>query len=229
MSNDTPQSESVDSARPSWAAHELAALGLTVGLAVWVVAQWGAAVQPQRDTERDENRAQALTDLRAADEEALNSFGVVDEENKLYRIPILYAMTNVAVVYKKEGASSVIADRKPTPLQLGKKLFHGTKACFTCHQTDPKKPALLEIQYKAPKFIGEFWDTEREVLDGVGGPVIKVTLDEAYFKESVKTPEAKLVKGALLPMPPLAPPLTKNEIEALMIYVKSLSKQMEEK
>ena len=228
MSHEKPQTESPDSARTSWASHELAALALTVVLAVWVVAQWGAAVQPQQDTARDEKRAQTLTDLRAVDKEDLNSFGVVDEENKLYRIPILYAMTNVVVVYKKEGASSVIADRKPTPLQLGKKLFT-TKICFTCHQTDPAVPAPAGDALRAPKFIGDFWGKEREVLDGVGGPVIKVTLDEAYFKESVKTPDAKLVKGALLPMPPLALPLTENEIEALMIYVKSLSKQMEEK
>jgi hypothetical protein len=45
----------------------------------------------------------------------------------------------------------------------------------------------------------------------------------------VKNPAAKVVKGAVSQMPPLVSPVTDKEIEALMIYVKSLSKQSEEK
>ncbi|MBT5846110.1 MAG: hypothetical protein HOH86_05900, partial [Verrucomicrobiales bacterium] len=74
-----PQSESTDSTRPSWAAHELVALALTVVLAVWVVAQWSVAVQPQANTERDEKRAATMAELGMADKKALNTFGVVDE------------------------------------------------------------------------------------------------------------------------------------------------------
>jgi len=47
MSHEPESTEATtDAVRPSWAAHELAALALTVVLAVWVVAQWGATVQP---------------------------------------------------------------------------------------------------------------------------------------------------------------------------------------
>ena len=54
--------------------------------------------------------------------------------------------------------------------------------------------------------------------------MVKVKLDEKYFTESVKMPLAKVVKGALAPMPPPPPPITDEDITALMAYVKSLSK-----
>ena len=248
MSNDTPQSESVDSARSSWAAHELAALGLTVGLAVWVVAQWGAAVQPQRDTERDEKRAQTLTDLRAADKEALNSFGVVDESLNRYRIPIQNAMTLVAEL-GAENISQEIAKRTAPPSDLklvtspdpdfladeselddpaliaqGKVLFQ-TKTCFTCHQTDPAIPAPAGLAFKAPKLMGKFWGEERLVHKGLGGPLERVVMGPGYFAESVSATgsSVRVVKGALVPMT-LPVPVTKDEVKALMAYVRSLSK-----
>ena len=102
----------------------------------------------------------------------------------------------------------------------GKGLFQ-TKICFTCHQVDPKVPAAAGMALKAPKFIGKFWGTEREVNIGPGGPVKKVKMDEAYFIESIKKPMAKIVKGSLPGMAPL--PSTDDEIKALMAYVKSLS------
>ena len=111
MSDEMSQTESPDAARPSWATHELAALALTVALAVWVVAQWGAAVQPQRNSERDKKRAATLGELQTADEEALNSFGVVDESLKRYRIPIQNAMTLVAELGAKNIAKEVTIDK----------------------------------------------------------------------------------------------------------------------
>ena len=119
---------------------------------------------------------------------------------------------------------------KPNPVVLtkaeliakGKGLFQ-TKICFTCHQVDPAVISPAGLALKAPKFIGKFWGTEREVYIGkVNGPVEKVTLDEAYFIESIKKPMIKIVKGAIPGMAPL--PTTDDEIKALMAYVKSLSK-----
>ena len=104
----------------------------------------------------------------------------------------------------------------------GRTLFL-TKICFTCHQTDPAVPAIAGLALRAPKFIGEFWGTEREVALGLSGKVVKVKMDEKYFIESVKMPMAKVVKGALVPMPPPPPPITDEDIAALMAYVKSLS------
>ena len=125
------------------------------------------------------------------------------------------------------GALSLRADDKKL-ITKGKTLFL-TKICFTCHQTDPAVPAPAGLALKAPKFIGEFWGKEREVHKGFGGPIIKVKLDEKYFVESVKKPLDKVVKGALTPMPLPPPPITDDDIKALMAYVKSLSKPEKKK
>ncbi len=247
MSNDKSQADQTDAARPSWATHELVALALTVVLAVWVVAQWGAAVQPQRNTERDEKRAATMAELRVADEEALNSFGVVDESLKRYRIPIQNAMTLVAEL-GAENISKEVAARTAPPSDLklveipdpdfladiselddpslieqGKTLFQ-TKICFTCHQTDPAVPAPAGLALKAPNFIGDFWGKERLVHKGMGGPLERVLMGPGYFAESVSATGsgARVLKGALTPMPP-PPPVTEEEVKALMAYVRSLS------
>ena len=123
------------------------------------------------------------------------------------------------------GAFSLWADDKE--IAKGKTLFL-TKICFTCHQTDPAVPAPAGLALKAPKFIGDFWGKEREVALGFGGKIIKVKLDDEYFTESVKKPLDKVVKGALVPMPP-PPPITDDDIKALMAYVKSLSKPEKKK
>ena len=109
----------------------------------------------------------------------------------------------------------------------GKMLFQ-TKICFTCHQVDPAVPAPAGMALKAPTFLGDFWGKEREVHKGLGGPIIKVKLDDEYFIESLKKPLDKVVKGALAPMPP-PPPVTDAEIKALLAYVKSLSKAEKKK
>tara|TARA_B100001250_G_scaffold195799_1_gene168203 strand:+ start:338 stop:745 length:408 start_codon:yes stop_codon:yes gene_type:complete len=118
------------------------------------------------------------------------------------------------------GVLNLQADEKL--ITQGKTLFQ-TKICFTCHQVDPAVPAPAGMALKAPTFLGDFWGKEREVHKGLGGPIIKVKLDDEYFIESLKKPLDKVVKGALAPMPP-PPPVTDGEIKALLAYVKSLSK-----
>ncbi len=103
----------------------------------------------------------------------------------------------------------------------GKKLYE-EKICFTCHQTDPAVIAQAGIALKAPKFIGKFWGADREVQLGISGPVMTVKMNEEYFLESVEKPMEKIVKGSIPGMAPL--PTTLEERQALMEYVKSLSK-----
>ena len=103
----------------------------------------------------------------------------------------------------------------------GKALFQ-TKICFTCHQIDPKVPSPAGTALKAPAFMGAFWGQEREVHVGIGGPVEKVKMDDEYFLESVEKPFDKILKGSLPGMAPL--PTTPEESQALLVYVKSLSK-----
>jgi len=123
------------------------------------------------------------------------------------------------------GVLNLQADEKL--ITQGKTLFQ-TKICFTCHQVDPVVPAPAGMALKAPTFLGDFWGKEREVHKGLGGPIIKVKLDDEYFIESLKKPLDKVVKGALAPMPP-PPPVTDAEIKALLVYVKSLSKAEKKK
>ena len=235
-----------DSLQPSWAAHELFALGLTLVLAVWVVSKYGKESRPvSLTTERDEARAAKRAELAAADDDALGNFGVVDADRKVYRMPIANAMRATVdqlaaksdefhkdLVARSEKAAglAVATDgidlSDPDLIVQGKTLFQ-TKICFTCHQVDSAVPAPAGLALKAPIFLSEFWGAEREVHKGFGGPITTVKFDEAYFIESVRKPLDKVVKGALSPMPP-PPPITDEELTALMAYVKSLSKKEEE-
>jgi cytochrome c2 len=120
--------------------------------------------------------------------------------------------------------ATIAVNAKPTEVGLiatGKELFV-SKACFACHQINPKVPNPTGDALKATKFIGKFWGTEREVHIGPGGPIKKVKLNDEYFMESVEKPMAKIVKGAIPAMAPL--PTTLEERKALAAFVKSLSK-----
>lgn len=117
--------------------------------------------------------------------------------------------------------TSIWTQTHASEVEKGKALFQA-KACFTCHQVDEKIPAPAGLALKAPKFLGKFWGTEREVNIGIGGPVKKVKLDEAYFMESVEKPMDKIVKGSIPGMAPIA--TTLEERKALVAYVKSLSR-----
>ena len=111
----------------------------------------------------------------------------------------------------------------PGLITQGKILFQ-TRICFTCHQTDPAVPAPAGLALKAPNFIGDFWGKERLVHKGMGGPLERVIMGPGYFAESVSATGsgARVVKGAVSPMPP-PPPVTEEEVKALMAYVRSLS------
>ncbi len=242
-----------DSLQPSWAAHELFALALTLVLAVWVVTKYGKKAQLQSLTdERSQARTEKHAELKAADEKALTSFGVVDPTFKRYRLPVVNAMS-LLVEKSQKGSAGItkeitarlappsdlklvkhpdpdfLADESqlddPSLIQQGKVLFQ-TKICFTCHQTDPAVPALAGLALKAPKYIGDFWGEETLVHKGFGGPLEKVVFGPGYFYESVKNPILRVAKGAIAPMPP-PPPVTDEEIMALMAYVRSLSKKDE--
>jgi mono/diheme cytochrome c family protein len=244
------ESKQPDTLQPSWAAHELCALALTLVLALWVVVKYGKQTQPlPLNSVRAEERAAKLAKLRADDEKELTSYGVTDAALKRYRLPIAHAMNIVVEKGQADpaGISKEIAARLAPPSDLklvehplpdfladeselddpsliaqGKTLFL-TKICFTCHQTDPAVPAVAGQVLGAPKYIGDFWGKETLVHKGFNGPLERVVFGPGYFYESVKTSTLRVAKGALAPMPP-PPPTTDAEIMALMAYVRSLSK-----
>ena len=95
----------------------------------------------------------------------------------------------------------------PTPEQIGAKLFQ-EKACMTCHLNAPGGigPMLAGI-------VGH----EVELMTGE-----KVMVDEAYLRESILQPMAKVVKGFPPAMPTFAGQLSEEQVMSLIAYIKSL-------
>ncbi len=104
------------------------------------------------------------------------------------------------------GSSSADAN----PLVAGEKLF-AEKACNTCHLPDGKG--------RAPSLNGVY---EGKVLLADGSTVIA---DDAYIRESILAPNAKVVAGFQPVMPTFQGQLTEEQILALTAYVKSLQSQ----
>jgi mono/diheme cytochrome c family protein len=152
-------------------------------------------------------------------------------EDGTYKVPIDQAIELVAkegvkppVAVKKAGpsagavaaAKAKLAEWAASPLppfaadaalvEKGKGLFT-TKTCSACHKTTGDKlvgPGL------GGYYGGGRLTTKGEAVRG----------DKAYFVESVKSPNAKVVEGFPPAMPPM--PLTDEEVEALFHYVATL-------
>lgn len=96
---------------------------------------------------------------------------------------------------------------EPLP-ELGKKLY--TKnACNTCHSIDGS-PSV------GPTWKGMYG--HKVSLDGGAS----VDVDDAYIKESIENPKAKIVKGFQPVMPTYAGVLREREMLAIIEYMKSL-------
>jgi cytochrome c oxidase subunit II len=90
----------------------------------------------------------------------------------------------------------------------GQKLF-SELGCVTCHRSD--------TQGRGPNLVGVF-----------GKPVLledgrTVTADENYVRESILEPAAKIVKGFQPVMPTFQGQVTDEQLNALVVYVKSLN------
>src|SRR6185369_1783369 len=91
--------------------------------------------------------------------------------------------------------------------QRGEQLFNDL-ACNTCHRTDGSG--------RGPSLVAKFGKQER--LDGGA----TVTVDESYVRESILTPQAKLVLGYKPLMPTFQGLVSEENVLALVEYVKSL-------
>lgn len=80
--------------------------------------------------------------------------------------------------------------------------------CFACHSTDGTATA-------GPSFAGLFGTKQK--LTGGGEAVA----DEAYLRESILAPGAKVVEGFLPTMPAYAGKLSAEEVEALLAFIRS--------
>jgi cytochrome c oxidase subunit II len=96
------------------------------------------------------------------------------------------------------------------PVVAGEKLFV-EKACATCH--------LGNGTGRAPSLNGVYEGTVR-LADGS-----TVTADDAYIRESILNPPAKIVAGYQPLMPSFQGQLTEEQIISLTAYIKSLQSQ----
>jgi cytochrome c oxidase subunit II len=89
------------------------------------------------------------------------------------------------------------------------KLQYERKGCNSCHTVDGSKS-------KGPSWKG-IWGTMVPLADGSS-----VLVDEAYVRESMMSPQAKVVKGFDPIMPTFQGLLKANEIQGLVAYIRSL-------
>jgi cytochrome c oxidase subunit II len=92
----------------------------------------------------------------------------------------------------------------------GAKLFQDL-ACANCHKSDGSG--------RGPSFEGLFGTTIE--LEGKQ----KIIVDEAYLRESILTPQAKVVAGYQPIMPTFQGLVTEDQLLQLIEYIKSLSKK----
>lgn len=111
--------------------------------------------------------------------------------------------------FAKADAKPAAAGAGKSLVDLGKELYV-SKTCSACHSDDGSAKV-------GPSFKGLF-GKEEEMLDGK-----KLTVDEAYLRESMMDPNKQVVKGFVSgTMPTFAGQLSDDDVNALVTYIKSL-------
>ncbi|MBK9155885.1 MAG: cytochrome c oxidase subunit II [Chloracidobacterium sp.] len=96
-----------------------------------------------------------------------------------------------------------------TPVEQGRDLFENKLGCASCHAGGP--------QQRGAKLEGIF----NKEIKLVGGST--VVADDAYIRESILNPGAKIVEGYQPIMPTFKGQVTEEQLVALVAYIKSLS------
>ncbi len=113
---------------------------------------------------------------------------------------------------KKEGEKAVEKEEregKEAPSAQKGKALTETLGCLGCHSVDGSGRV-------GPSFQGLFG---RQVeLEGGG----KATADEAYIRESINQPKAKVVKGYPNVMPEFQGKISEEDLSAIIVYIKTL-------
>ncbi len=184
-----------------------------------------AAMATQSDSGLPPLTAEDLKALHAQEEQILTSYGWVDKEAGIVHIPIDKAMDvalEQADYYKQwaveesattgggtGGDAQQAGDAAPAPSAAeGEQLFYSA-GCVACHAVDTVLvgPAL-----------GNLFGEETTLDNGE-----KVKVDEAYLRESILDPNAKIVEGFVGAMPPFEGMLSDAQVSSLIEYIKSLS------
>lgn len=96
-----------------------------------------------------------------------------------------------------------------TPIEQGKDLFENKLGCASCHSGGPAQ--------RGAKIEGIF-NTQVKL---VGGET--VTADDNYIRNSILNPASQVVEGYQPIMPTFKGQVTEEQLNALVIYIKSLS------
>jgi len=86
------------------------------------------------------------------------------------------------------------------------------QGCLTCHSVDGSPGA-------GPTFKGIF---NRRTVVLVNGREREIDADEAYLRRAILEPNAEIVKGAAMEMPASPDPLSTEDVDAIIAYLKNL-------
>lgn len=110
--------------------------------------------------------------------------------------------------------STTVAASVPVSVEEGRRLYQ-LYGCMACHSIDNAAMAKL-----GPPFKG-LYGSQRTFAGGV----VQIVADEAYIRESILTPSAKVVAGyerGGAGMPSFAGVLTDTQIDSLVLFIKAL-------
>jgi cytochrome c oxidase subunit 2 len=116
--------------------------------------------------------------------------------------PVVVMEANEFAAWLDKEAKSIPTD----PVERGRR-WSTQFGCVACHSLDGKAGI-------GPSWKGVY-GREEEMTTGQ-----KLKVDDAYIRESIRTPSAKLVKGFTTPMPVLT--LSDAQIADLIEYLKTL-------
>jgi mono/diheme cytochrome c family protein len=135
----------------------------------------------------------------------------------LYELrPFDAAAAGFDVSFKPSAPPVIAAAPKEEPtMEAGKQLIT-LLGCLACHSTDGKMEGMKGPTWK------DLFGSEVELEDGK-----KLTADAAWLRESILDPAKKVRKGfknADIGMPPYAGLLSDSQVESVILYLRSLSK-----
>ncbi len=115
--------------------------------------------------------------------------------------------TFTATLEKPRAGPAAVASGRGNPLQAQGQALAQAKGCIACHSADGK-PGV------GPTWKGLYGKTET-MADGTS-----VRVDDAFLKNEIRNPQARVVKGFASIMPKIE--LTDDELAALSAYIQSL-------
>jgi len=133
----------------------------------------------------------------------------------LFQMAILVLVTSVltfgamAWFSRDSGLSPAILPTQPPDSMAGRVALVTAKGCPGCHSLDGQEGV-------GPSWMG-VWGQLREFTDGSGQ-----VFDEAYFRESISNPGARVVKGFQNVMIPAD--LNEAEAEQVLLLITELGK-----